>query len=262
MASSLFQPLTGLAQSISKSQLLRNHTVAVGVVAALSAPVLYIAHADYKAWLGLGKAGLPYNAFGWLIQLALTPLRAPRFDTSCYGNARIVAKAGPAGTKAYLSAEDVPERQGRPAIHPWILPHRQADSFASEEWKIRVGKFLSILASNSPAQLKFGTSILERGGPALQIQAQVERHPGARGTRGEIAHLHPLDGSLHVSLAPRDAKLVIEKGWGERFGLSGTVLPVTYIMVYAPRPGAAEEREAEIVERILTAGMKFMLGEQ
>lgn len=308
MASSLFQPLTGFAQSISKSQLFRNHTVAFGVVAALSAPVLYIAHADYKAWLSLGKGGLPYNAFGWLIQLALTPLRAPRFDTSCYGNARIVAKAGPAGTKAYLSAEDVPERQGRPAIYPWILPHRQADSFASEEWKIvsplsasivsleflsitlppkskqrnfsnpllpsfprdirltlspqRVGKFLSILASNSPAQLKFGTSILERGGPALQIQAQIEPHPGARGTRGEIAHMHPLDGSVHVSLAPRDAKLVIDMGWGERFGLGGTVVPVTYIMVYAPRPGAAEEREAEIVERILTAGMKFMLGEQ
>jgi hypothetical protein len=73
--------------------------------------------------------------------------------------------------------------------------------------------------------------------------------------------MHPLDGSVHVSLSPRDAKLVIERGWGERFGLSGTAVPVTYILVYAPRPGKEEEREAEIVERILTAGMKFMLGE-
>lgn len=67
---------------------------------------------------------------------------------------------------------------------------------------------------------------------------------------------------MHVSLAPRDARLVIERGWGERFGLSGSLLPVTYIMVYAPRPGEAEAKEAEIVERIITAGMKFMLGEQ
>lgn len=93
------------------------------------------------------------------------------------------------------------------------------------------------------------------------ISPRVEKHPGARGTRNEIAHLHPLDGSIHVSLAPMDARLVIEKGWGERFGLSGTLVPVTYIMVYAPRPGKDEGAESEIVERIITAGMKFMLGE-
>jgi hypothetical protein len=125
-----------------------------------------------------------------------------------------------------------------------------------------VSKFLHILASNSPSQLVAGTSVLERGGPALLIQPQVGKHAGARGTRNEIAHVHPLDGSVHASLAPRDAKLVIERGWGERFGLSGTALPVTYIMVYAPRAGEREAAEAEIVERIITAGMKFMLGEQ
>ena len=65
---------------------------------------------------------------------------------------------------------------------------------------------------------------------------------------------------MHVSLSPPDAKLVIERGWGERFGLSGSVLPVTYIMVYAPRPG--EVKEAETVERIIRAGVKFMLGDE
>lgn len=74
--------------------------------------------------------------------------------------------------------------------------------------------------------------------------------------------MHPLDGSVHLSLAPRDAKLVIERGWGERFGLSGSLLPVTYIMVYAPRQGEREAGETEIVEKIVTAGMKFMLGER
>lgn len=313
---SLFQHLRGSAQSIPKYQLLQNHPVAVAVVTALSAPILYLAHTDYRAWLRLGRGGLPNNALGWLIQLLLTPLRAPRLDTSCYSNPKIVARSGPAGTKSYLSSEDVPQRPGpRPTIHPWILPHRQADSWASAEWKTvsclfhltllchsnslchfthslsvtpplflshtlypeirhhivprekanvpqRVSKFLHILASNSPSQLVAGTSVLERGGPALLIQPQVEKHAGARGTRNEIAHVHPLDGSVHASLAPRDAKLVIERGWGERFGLSGTALPVTYIMVYAPRAGEREAAEAEIVERIITAGMKFMLGEQ
>jgi hypothetical protein len=110
--------------------------VAVAVVTALSAPILYLAHTDYRAWLRLGRGGLPNNAFGWLIQLLLTPLRAPRLDTSCYSNPKIVDRSGPAGTKSYLSSEDVPQRPGpRPTIHPWILPHRQADSWASAEWK-------------------------------------------------------------------------------------------------------------------------------
>lgn len=63
---------------------------------------------------------------------------------------------------------------------------------------------------------------------------------------------------MHVSISPKDAKLVIEKGWGERFGLSGTILPVTYTMVYAPR----DEEEIKVVERIVRAGVKFMLGEE
>jgi hypothetical protein len=93
------------------------------------------------------------------------------------------------------------------------------------------------------------------------INPRVEKHPGARGTFNEIVHLHPLDGSLHMSLAPLDAKLVIEKGWGERFPLSGTIIPFTYIMVYAPRSGENEAVESEIVERIIMAARGFMLGD-
>ena len=65
---------------------------------------------------------------------------------------------------------------------------------------------------------------------------------------------------MHVSLSPPDAKLVIERGWGERFGLSGSIVPVTYIMIYAPHPG--EVKEEETVERIIRAGVKFMLGDE
>jgi hypothetical protein len=67
---------------------------------------------------------------------------------------------------------------------------------------------------------------------------------------------------MHISLSPLDAKLIIEKGWGERFGLSGTIVPVTYVMIYAPRLGDKEEEDCKVVERILRAGMRFMLGEK
>lgn len=76
----------------------------------------------------------------------------------------------------------------------------------------------------------------------------------------EITHLHESEGSMHVSLSPPDAKLVIERGWGERFGLSGSIMPVTYIMVYAPRPG--DVKEEETVEGIIRAGVRFVLGDE
>jgi hypothetical protein len=143
MASSLFRPLQGFAQSIARYHLLQDHSLAIGVAAALSVPVLYIARADYRAWLLLGRGGLPYNVLGWFVQLILTPFRAGRLDTSCYQNPEILAKAGPSGSKSYLSAEDVPQRKGpRPSIHRWLLPQRQADSRSSEQWKT-VGLFSS-----------------------------------------------------------------------------------------------------------------------
>jgi hypothetical protein len=136
MASSLFRNLKGISQNIPYYHLFKNHSVGIVVVAALSAPLLYIANADYRAWLQLGRAGLPYNLFGWLLQLTLTPLRARRFDTTCYSDPIVVAKASPPGSKSYLSAEDIPQRQGsRPSIYHWVLPHRQSDSRSSEEWK-------------------------------------------------------------------------------------------------------------------------------
>jgi len=122
-------------------------------------------------------------------------------------------------------------------------------------------ELIRALATTHPDQLEVKPSVLERGGPALFIKSSVQKHPGARGTRNEIAHLHESCGSMHVSLAPKDAKLVIERGWGERFGLSGSILPVTYTMVYAPRAGAVEDEEMKVVERIIRAGVKFMLGE-
>lgn len=77
--------------------------------------------------------------------------------------------------------------------------------------------------------------------------------------RGEIAHMHSVDGSLHIALTPRDAALVIERGWGERMGLAGKgfKLPSTLLLVYAPR----NEGELEVVKNILSAGARFGVGD-
>lgn len=37
----------------------------------------------------------------------------------------------------------------------------------------------------------------------------------------ELAHIHHLDGSLHIVLSPQDARKVIQRGWGELHPLAG-----------------------------------------
>lgn len=74
----------------------------------------------------------------------------------------------------------------------------------------------------------------------------------------EIAHMHGSDGSMHLNLAPRDAKLVLERGWGQRHPIAGTILYLGDVMVYAPR----NEEELEVSQKITRAAAKFMLGEE
>ena len=70
--------------------------------------------------------------------------------------------------------------------------------------------------------------------------------------------MHAGDGSLHMSLAPRDARLVLERGWGQRHGLSERMLYSGFVMVYAPR----NDEDATVVESILRASAEFMTGER
>ena len=88
------------------------------------------------------------------------------------------------------------------------------------------------------------------------------REPGKGNTRtraqGEIAHIHPSDGSMHMTLSPSDAKTVIEAGWGELHPLAGLNegLPATYIMIYSPR----STEENAVIERILKAAVEYAAG--
>ena len=65
----------------------------------------------------------------------------------------------------------------------------------------------------------------------------------------EIAHIHTTDSSMHLTLHPSDAALVISNGWGERHPLAGRGpwVPNGFTMVYAPRNGNEVEILIEIV---------------
>jgi Family of unknown function (DUF5519) len=105
-------------------------------------------------------------------------------------------------------------------------------------------------------------SQLENNGPALWLTPTIARQPWDSYAKGEIGHVHfEAEGSSHVKLSLTDAKEVIEKGWGERHGLSGKslggkMLPWGYVMVYAPR----NEEEVKVLGKIFRAGVAFMSG--
>jgi len=83
--------------------------------------------------------------------------------------------------------------------------------------------------------------------------------PGQDGLRshGEIAHIHPADGSMHMIFSRRDAKAVIEGAWGELHPLAGQMgLPDTYVMVYPPR----NDGELAVTSRLLAAAIDHQAG--
>ena len=70
------------------------------------------------------------------------------------------------------------------------------------------------------------------------------------------------DSSLHMTLHPIDAALVIAAGWGERHPLAGRyihgkrLLPSGFIMVYAP----CNEEDVDTILSIVKAGAWWVGG--
>jgi hypothetical protein len=94
-------------------------------------------------------------------------------------------------------------------------------------------------------------------GPAIYVNPDVKTiNPVAHKIFYEVAHVHPSENSLHVYVSPQDARLVIKRGWGQRFPVTW-LAPPSWIMVYAPRT----EEEVEVVREIVRAGVCFAIGQ-
>jgi hypothetical protein len=104
--------------------------------------------------------------------------------------------------------------------------------------------------TSAPSKTEGGT------GPAIYVKPDVPTiNPNARKIFYEVAHVHPTENSLHVYLSPRDARRVIEAGWGQRFPVEW-LAPPSWILVYAPR----DEKEVELVKEIVRAAVCFAVG--
>lgn len=218
--------------------------------AALTAGGLAWAVADYRRWLALGKGGVPSNPAGWIKVTRWRLQKREAIGVEIYAPAR----GGPTDS---VRLGDIPYRRGpRPKVDPHPVPHRQIDQPSNPVTRERQDKMFDTYVAEQGRYLRYGRSNYEKHNNAVFVQ-DVEAAPAiGKLSRGEVAHIHPTDGSMHMIFSPSDATTVITKGWGERHPLAGVrpALPDTYLLIYAPR----DEVDLRVLQQLLKAAISHM----
>ena len=223
-------------------------------VSAVPLMVLAVAGAvwvyrDYHAWLALGPGGLPYNFRGWLMTTWMRTQTRDPLDT-----ARFASAAGGPGDRKL--PDDLPSRAGpRPTIGVHPVPHRQLDQLPGAGMNRKIALIFDAQVSRRSDLLRYELSFFEKRNQAVFLRDPAGGHADAKASHGEIAHVHPSDGSMHMIFGAADARRVIEAGWGECHPLAGRRgLPESYILVYPPR----DENELEMTQHLLDAAVSHM----
>jgi hypothetical protein len=218
------------------------------------APLPWIIHNDYENFISLGPGGTPATFFGYL---TITYLRLFALSDP-YTPATLSEQVYPTVGYYQRAHSWLPKRNGpRPKI-AGIAPHRQINQSGCKEMYQMLRKSLQNVAIKYPDSYRIGQSCFEKKGLAL-----FAREPINSTCRGEICHIHHSDRSMHMNLHPDDAKVVLEKGWGERHPLARggwmkAYVPREFIMVYAPR----DRIELDVVCRIIEAAGYWVSGER
>jgi hypothetical protein len=217
------------------------------------APLLWVVHNDYKRFQSLGPGGTPSTIFGYL---KITVLRLFALSDPY----TLPISPNPAHTtRGYFQCIqfNLPNRSGpRPQV-AGIAPQRQLDQPGCLRMYQTLRRSLACFALGYRDLLKTRTSCFEKNGLAL-----FARNPIHATCRGEICHVHHSDWSMHLSLHPDDAKVVLQKGWGQRHPLArggwmSAYVPREFVMIYAPR----DWTELKAAYRIIEAATFWVSGE-
>lgn len=210
---------------------------------------LYV-HNDYNAFLKLGPGGTPSTPLGYLKikLLSVICLRDPRRPILIPPHFR--------PQTGYFNAGPLAVRSGAAPIVRGIAPQRQQTQKSDGRVYDQLVERIKALAADSRNQLVERTSCFEKNSSGLFTSIPITRTCG-----GEICHAHPSDGSMHLTMHPADANMVIEKGWGERHPLARggwcrRFVPREFCLIYAPRT----EQEVETVMRIVAASVWWVSG--
>lgn len=205
---------------------------------------------DYQAWIALGVGGIAHTLEGYRYMKDLGRHMGNPLNINL-----IKGDIGKKGDIKVLN--NLPKRQGvRPIIAPFAVPHRQTDQLNSEDLRGIQKKIFDEQVANTQYQLEYKMSVFEKHSPAIFLKDTSKGNATLMPfSKGEIGHIHPSDGSMHIILSPSDTKTVIENGWGELHGLAGQggEMAKTYMMIYSPR----DENELAITKKILEAAVKY-----
>lgn len=225
---------------------------------ALSLSLLWVI-TDFQAWKAFGTGGTPPTWAGYWRMTKIRFNRILLFGKDKMTDPTPLSTSGP----AYLDASKIEPREGeRPRMMSRTMPQRQvpyAKSTVDAGVEEQISKLIPALVAQHPDLLELRPSKTE-GGSTDAIYAKetlstlnaLTKSNRMLGT--EIAHAHPSEGSLHVWLTQRDARTVVEKGYGERFPL--VFIDKGWTLVYAPRT----LKEVAVVERIIKAGIANIAG--
>ena len=205
---------------------------------------------DYKAYLSLGPGGTPATPLGYLKikLLSVICLRDPLRPLPIPPHFR--------PQQGYFNDDTLPARKGGRPLVQGVAPQRQQTEKSSEIIYNKLVARLQSLANDPRNRLVERTSCFEKNSSGLFTSIPITRTCG-----GEICHAHPSDGSMHLTLHPADAKLMLENGWGERHPLARggwcrRFVPKEFVLIYAPR----NEAEVDIVMRIVAASIWWVSG--
>ncbi|KZV81847.1 hypothetical protein EXIGLDRAFT_730531 [Exidia glandulosa HHB12029] len=203
---------------------------------------------DFLRWRRV-DGGLPHNPVTWVFSHAVNLI----FNRSGV-TARFVRKLETDKDETRLLGALPPREGPLPTLQPWGLPQRHIPQLYSSKMLDVITQHITAAASKH--NLLLATSVRE-GHQGLALYSQRANSLVAKpDLESDRLHVHPGDGSVHVSLHPRDAAEVCEKGWGVPFPLAGIwVLDPGLVFVYAPR----NDEELQTVLRIMDAGVEFML---
>ena len=202
---------------------------------------------DYARWRSLGPGGLPANVRGW-VKMSIFRLRA----ADELNVAPIQSHIGRAYDRREWIA--VRRRDGfRPSVSPYPVPHRQLSQLPDLAVRSALTDLFDRKVLDHADRVHYALSHFEKRNLAITLANPAGTVGGL--SHGEIAHIHPSDNSMHMILSPSDAVPAIEMGWAQRHGLAGIAvgLPVTYVMVYAPR----SHDDLKVVEELLDAAIAY-----
>lgn len=254
------QPTTTISQSDSTNFLAAASLPFLNVLLLLTFfALVYLTYKDYLTFLSLGRGGVPYNFYGYLFIASHRPFTL----RSVLDYPSVPSHLTETG---YLTSSSLSTRPGTRPIVKGIIPQRQITQQGNPSSFILTHACLKTLSTAHPTKCLTAQSCAETHSKGLF--SLVDRQGCSRGTKpsglceGEVCHVHPFDGSVHVKLHPEDVKIVIEKGWGERHSLAngwtfGKFLEEGFMLIYAPR----DTTEVEALLSIVGAGIGWANGE-